>query len=88
MRSVEAMVLLAGSDICDLAGASAIAQHLAAACPDGWLCVRTSGKRRSLSRTRWMEPWTCPWWLWSVRNPAWMRTYCTAYRAHERRFLY
>jgi hypothetical protein len=73
--SVEAMVLLAGSGICDLAGASAIAQHLTAACPDGWLCLRTSGKR-SLSRTRWTEPRTCLWWLWSVRNPAWMRTYC------------
>ena len=42
--SVEAMVLLAGSGICDLAGASAIAQHLTAACPDVWLCLATSGK--------------------------------------------
>ena len=42
--SVDAMVLLAGSGICDLAGASAIAEHLIQACPDVWLCLRTSGK--------------------------------------------
>lgn len=42
--SVEAMVLLAGSGICDLVCASAIAQHLTAACPDVWLCLRISGK--------------------------------------------
>jgi len=42
--SVDAMVLLAGSGICDLAGASAIAEHLIRACPDVWLCLRTSGK--------------------------------------------
>ena len=42
--SVDAMVLLAGSRICDLAGASAIAEHLIQACPDVWLCLRTSGK--------------------------------------------
>ena len=42
--SVDAMVLLAGSGICDLAGASAIAEHLIHACPDVWLCLRTSGK--------------------------------------------
>jgi len=42
--SVDAMVLLAGSGICDLAGASAIAGHLIEACPDVWLCLRTSGK--------------------------------------------
>jgi hypothetical protein len=38
------MVLLAGSGICDLAGASAIAGHLIEACPNVWLCLRTSGK--------------------------------------------
>jgi hypothetical protein len=42
--SVDSMVLLAGSGICDLAGASAIAEHLIRACPDVWLCLRTSGK--------------------------------------------
>ena len=42
--SVETMVLLAGSGISDLAGASAIAEHLIAASPDVWLCLRTSGK--------------------------------------------
>jgi secretion/DNA translocation related CpaE-like protein len=42
--SVDAMVLLAGSGIRDLAGASAIAEHLAQVCPDVWLCLRTSGK--------------------------------------------
>ena len=40
---VDAMVLLAGSGICDLAGASAIAEHLIRNCPDVWLCLRTSG---------------------------------------------
>jgi len=40
---VDAMVLLAGSGIGDLAGASAIAGHLINACPDVWLCLRTSG---------------------------------------------
>ena len=42
--SVEAMVLLAGSGICDLAGASAIAEHLIRACPNVWLCLSTSGR--------------------------------------------
>ena len=42
--SVEAMVLLAGSGICDLAGASAIAEHLIRVCPNVWLCLRTSGR--------------------------------------------
>jgi len=42
--AVETMVLLAGSGICDLAGASAVAGHLAPACPDVWLCLRTTGK--------------------------------------------
>jgi secretion/DNA translocation related CpaE-like protein len=42
--SVDAMVLLAGSGIRDLAGASAIAGYLIEACPDVWLCLRTSGK--------------------------------------------
>ena len=42
--SVDAMVLLAGSGICDLAGASAIAEHLIRVCPNVWLCLRTSGR--------------------------------------------
>jgi secretion/DNA translocation related CpaE-like protein len=42
--SVDAMVLLAGSGIRDLAGASAIAGHLLGACPDVWLALRTAGK--------------------------------------------
>ena len=43
-HAVDAIVLLAGSGICDLAGASAIAEHLVRACPDVWLCLRTSGR--------------------------------------------
>ena len=42
--SLDALVLLAGSGIRDLAGASAIAEHLIRACPHVWLCLRTSGK--------------------------------------------
>ena len=42
--SVDAVLLLAGSGICELAGASAIAEHLIRACPETWLCLRTSGK--------------------------------------------
>lgn len=42
--SLDAMVLLAGSGIRDLAGASAIVGHLIEACPDVWLCLRTCGK--------------------------------------------
>lgn len=42
--SMDAMVLLAGSGISDLAGASAIAGQLIRACPDVWLCLRTSGR--------------------------------------------
>jgi hypothetical protein len=42
--TVEVMVLLAGSGIADLAGASAIARYLIAACPERWLCLRTRGK--------------------------------------------
>lgn len=42
--SVDAMVLLAGSGIRDLAGASAIAEHLVLTGTDVWLCLRTSGK--------------------------------------------
>jgi secretion/DNA translocation related CpaE-like protein len=41
--AVDAMVLLAGSGIRDLAGASAIAEHLIRACTDVWLCLRTNG---------------------------------------------
>jgi secretion/DNA translocation related CpaE-like protein len=42
--SVDVMVLLAGSGVRDLAGASAVADHLAELCPDLWLCLRTSGR--------------------------------------------
>jgi hypothetical protein len=42
--SVDAMVLLAGSGIRGLAGASAIVEHLIQACSDVWLCLRTTGK--------------------------------------------
>jgi len=42
--AADAIVLLAGSGIGDLAGASAIAEHLVRACPDVWLCLRTSGR--------------------------------------------
>ena len=49
--SVEAIILLAGSGICDLAGASAIAEHLARACPDVWLCLRTSGRGGHFAET-------------------------------------
>jgi secretion/DNA translocation related CpaE-like protein len=42
--SVDAMILLAGSGICDLAGASAIVEHLTKSAPDVWLCLRTNGK--------------------------------------------
>jgi hypothetical protein len=41
--AVDTVVLLAGSGIGDLAGASAIAGHLIRACPDVWLCLRTRG---------------------------------------------
>jgi secretion/DNA translocation related CpaE-like protein len=41
---VDAIVLLAGSGIRDLAGASAIAGHLSRDCPEVWLCLRTGGK--------------------------------------------
>jgi secretion/DNA translocation related CpaE-like protein len=41
---VDVVLLLAGSGICDLAGASAIAGHLSQAAPDVWLCLRTNGK--------------------------------------------
>ena len=49
--SVDAMVLLAGAGICDLAGASAIAEHLIRACPDVWLCLRTSGRGSHFAET-------------------------------------
>jgi len=42
--AVDAVVLLAGSGVCDLAGASAIAEYLVRGCPDVWLCLRTSGR--------------------------------------------
>ena len=49
--SIDAMVLLAGSGICDLAGASAIASHLIGACDEVWLCLRTSGRGSHLADT-------------------------------------
>jgi hypothetical protein len=52
LPSVDAMVLLAGSGICDLAGTSAIAEHLVQACPDVWLCLRSSGKGSHSGRRR------------------------------------
>lgn len=45
--SVDAMVLLAGSGICDLGGASAFSEHLIRACPDVWLCLRHQRQGRS-----------------------------------------
>jgi secretion/DNA translocation related CpaE-like protein len=42
--SLDELILLAGSGICDLAGASAIADHLIRSCPHVWLCLRTSGR--------------------------------------------
>jgi len=42
--SVDTLVLLAGSGVSDLAGASAVAEHLVRACPSTWLCLRTSGR--------------------------------------------
>jgi secretion/DNA translocation related CpaE-like protein len=42
--AVDFIVLMAGSGIGDLAGASAIAGHLVDACPDVWLCLRTGGR--------------------------------------------
>jgi len=50
--SLDAVVLLAGSGIRDLAGASAVADYLVRACSDArsevspeiWLCLRTSGR--------------------------------------------
>jgi len=48
---VDALVLLAGSGIRDLAGASAIAEHLIEACPDVWLVLRTSGRGSHFAET-------------------------------------
>lgn len=42
--SVDELVLLAGSGIRDLAGASAISEHLLRTCSEVWLCLRTSGR--------------------------------------------
>jgi hypothetical protein len=42
--SVDTVALLAGSGIRDLAGASAIADHLARTGSEVWLCLRTSGR--------------------------------------------
>jgi len=49
--SVEVMVLLAGSGIGDLAGASAVAGHLIQACPDSWLALRTTGRGTHFAET-------------------------------------
>jgi hypothetical protein len=42
--SVETMILLAGSGISELAGASAMAPRVLSARPDAWLCLRTDGR--------------------------------------------
>ena len=49
--SVDVIVLLAGAGICDLAGASAITEHLIPSCPDVWLCLRAGGKGGSFAET-------------------------------------
>ena len=49
--AVDSIVLLAGSGICDLAGASAIAEHLIPLCPDVWLCLRAGAKGGHLAET-------------------------------------
>ncbi len=49
--SVETIVLLAGSGICDLAGASAIAAHLIRECPAVWLCLRSHGQGGPFAET-------------------------------------
>jgi secretion/DNA translocation related CpaE-like protein len=49
--SLDAIVLLAGSGIGDLAGASAIAAHLIGACPDVWLCLRSHGRGGGFAET-------------------------------------
>ena len=49
--SVDVIVLLAGAGICDLAGASAITEHLIPLCPDVWLCLRAGGKGGSFAET-------------------------------------
>jgi hypothetical protein len=42
--SVDTLLLLAGSGVCDLAGASAISGRLAQSAAEVWLCLRTKGK--------------------------------------------
>jgi secretion/DNA translocation related CpaE-like protein len=49
--ALDAVVLLAGSGIRDLAGASAIAEHLICACPEVWFCLRTTGKGTHFAET-------------------------------------
>jgi secretion/DNA translocation related CpaE-like protein len=52
---LDELILLAGSGIRDLAGASAIAEHLIGECADAWpeiwLCLRTSGKGSQFADT-------------------------------------
>ena len=48
---VDTIVLLAGSGICDLAGASAIAAYVIPSCPDMWLCLRTGGRGGHFAET-------------------------------------
>ena len=50
-QSLDAIVLLAGSGIGDLAGASAIAAHLIGACSDVWLCLRSRGRGGGFAET-------------------------------------
>lgn len=49
--SVDVIILLAGSGLGALAGASAVAARLVDACPDVWLCLRTSGKGGHFAET-------------------------------------
>ena len=77
--SVDAMALLAGAGICDLAGASAIVEHLIQACDDVWLCLRTRGRGSHFVDTV-AGPWTCLCGRWSVRNRRWPPTCSAAYR--------
>jgi len=49
--AIDSMVLLAGSGVRDLAGASAIAEHLIRQVPGSWLCLRTMGKGSHFAET-------------------------------------
>jgi len=49
--SLDSIVLLSGSGIRDLAGASAIAAQVILACPDVWLCLRSHGQGGHFAET-------------------------------------